>query len=303
MDADRAVFFDGRLRRPARRSYQTKSAWRFRGATPAGARAPIRFLRGEIEHRAACAAVSASRVAAQLVRIFAAGVSHFVEKRFDGKSRVRMAHRPPPLHGNFVLGTVQIHLQIGDSVKNVGSALDRRLSTPSLIVKFANNVPSMMDWPTMVCVHATGLPLASRPAAKWSYHIGRYHPPRRSSSRVQTTFTGTFAALATSVASVTKSDAGLARRPNPPPSSVVCSVTCSGFRPATLRGSGAIAGLKLRAGPNLAAICVQIHHGVERLHHAVGEVGNFVLGGDCLSRARESRGRVADFFRDGAGSL
>ena len=76
-----------------------------------------------------------------------------------------------------------------------------------------------------------------------------------------------------------------------------------GFQAGYVGGSGAIASLKLRAGPNLAAICVQIHDGVERLHHAVGEVGNFVLGGDCLSRARKSRGRVAYFFRDGAGSL
>ena len=53
-----------------------------------------------------------------------------------------------------------------------------------------------------------------------------------SSSRVQTTFTGTPAALATWTASPTKSEAGLARRPKPPPRNAVWMVTCSGLTPA-----------------------------------------------------------------------
>src|SRR5437667_4273634 len=76
----------------------------------------------------------------------------------------------------------------------------------------AKSVPCAMDWPTIVCVHAMGLPAASSPATKRSCHIGRYQPPARSSSRVQTTFTGALAILATCTASTTKSETGLARR-------------------------------------------------------------------------------------------
>src|SRR5260221_490749 len=68
---------------------------------------------------------------------------------------------------------------------------------------------------------AIGLPEASKPACMRSYHIGRYQPPRISSSRVQITFTGARKAFATATASTIKSEAGFARRPKPPPSSVV----------------------------------------------------------------------------------
>src|SRR2546425_11531870 len=91
-----------------------------------------------------------------------------------------------------------------------------------------------MDCPTIVWVHAIGFPPASSPAAKRSCHMGRYQPPARSSSRVQTTLTGALATLATLTASMTKSDAGLARRPKPPPRSVVLILTFSGGRPAGL---------------------------------------------------------------------
>ena len=53
-----------------------------------------------------------------------------------------------------------------------------------------------------------------------------------SSSRVQTVFTGTPAALATCTASLTKSDAGVARRPNPPPRNSVWMDTFAGGTPA-----------------------------------------------------------------------
>jgi len=43
--------------------------------------------------------------------------------------------------------------------------------------------------------------------------------------------TGTFAAFATSVASRTKSEVAVARRPKPPPRKVVWMKTCSGWRP------------------------------------------------------------------------
>src|SRR5437879_5515010 len=90
-----------------------------------------------------------------------------------------------------------------------------------------------MDWATIVCSQAVGLPAASSPATKRSCHMGRYQPPARSSSRVQTTFTGALAILATCTASTTKSEMGFARLPKPPPSSVVLILTFSGGRPAT----------------------------------------------------------------------
>ena len=55
-----------------------------------------------------------------------------------------------------------------------------------------------------------------------------------SSSRVQTVFTGTRAALATCTASLTKSEEGVARRPNPPPRNCVWMETFSGGTPAIL---------------------------------------------------------------------
>jgi hypothetical protein len=44
---------------------------------------------------------------------------------------------------------------------------------PSLIKPPAKGVPSMMDWPTIVCFHATGLPPASSPALIVECQIGR----------------------------------------------------------------------------------------------------------------------------------
>src|SRR6266481_10050773 len=53
-----------------------------------------------------------------------------------------------------------------------------------------------------------------------------------SSSRVHTVFTGTPAAFATCTPSLTKSDDGVARRPNPPPRNWVWIDTFSGGTPA-----------------------------------------------------------------------
>src|SRR3984893_862746 len=105
-------------------------------------------------------------------------------------------------------------------------------SIPFLMPKDSNSVPAIIDWPTMVCVQAIGFPLAPSPAANRSCHIGRYQPPCMSSSRVHTTFTGALATLATCTASTTKSEAGFARRPNPPPNNVVLIFTFSGKSPA-----------------------------------------------------------------------
>ena len=46
-------------------------------------------------------------------------------------------------------------------------------STPFLIIAEANGEPSMIDCPTMVCRHATGLPSLPRPARTWWAHMGR----------------------------------------------------------------------------------------------------------------------------------
>ena len=38
-------------------------------------------------------------------------------------------------------------------------------STPFLTMNCSNGVPARIDWPTMVCFHATGAPLPSRPTS------------------------------------------------------------------------------------------------------------------------------------------
>src|SRR6266481_8101070 len=60
------------------------------------------------------------KLAAQLVRIFSSGVSHFVEKAFDGKAGVRVADGAPPLYGDADFRSVQVNLKIGDSIKDIG---------------------------------------------------------------------------------------------------------------------------------------------------------------------------------------
>src|SRR5204863_872748 len=51
---------------------------------------------------------------------------HFIQERLDGKSRVRVSYGPPPLHGHADLGCVQVHLQVGDAVEQIGRAFDGR---------------------------------------------------------------------------------------------------------------------------------------------------------------------------------
>ena len=82
-------------------------------------------------------------------------------------------------------------------------------------------VPAMMDCPTTVCCHASGLPSGPSVALSRFAHCGRYQPPCMSSSRVHTTCTGLASRFDNSTASRTKSLAGFARRPNPPPNNCV----------------------------------------------------------------------------------
>src|SRR5438874_7437650 len=108
--------------------------------------------------------------------------------------------------------------------------------------------------------------------------MGRYHPPRISSSLVQTTFTGACTAFATSTASTTNSEVGLPRRPNPPPSIVVRVQTCKPYR------SCVVEALELSASPDVAAVGAQINKAVEWLHRRVRKIRNLVLGRDFGGR-------------------
>src|SRR5437879_9914291 len=79
---------------------------------------PVSFLRYQIEKRQH-ARLFCEKCAAQLIWIFFAGVSHFVEKAFDGEAGVRMAYGTPPLDRHADFWRVQVHLQIRNAVKNV----------------------------------------------------------------------------------------------------------------------------------------------------------------------------------------
>src|SRR2546422_8956650 len=96
-----------------------------------------------------------------------------------------------------------------------------------------------------------------------------------SSSRVQTTFTGFLMALEICTASWTKWLSGTARRPNPPPQSIVFNFTCSGLRPVSFDGV-AVGRLKLRAGPDLGAVGAHVGHAIHRLHRSVRKIRQIV---------------------------
>src|SRR5713226_10752765 len=86
--------------------------------------APTGFLGDQLQH-SAHARLTGQEFAAQFVGIFAAGMSHFVEKALNRKSGVRMTDRTPPLHRNADFWRVQVHLQIRNAVEKVSCAFDR----------------------------------------------------------------------------------------------------------------------------------------------------------------------------------
>src|SRR2546429_4803234 len=51
---------------------------------------------------------------------------HFIQERLDGKSSMRVSYGSPPLPGTADLGFVQVHLQVGDAVEQIGRAFDGR---------------------------------------------------------------------------------------------------------------------------------------------------------------------------------
>src|SRR5207248_7361346 len=51
-------------------------------------------------------------------------VGDFVQEGFDGETRVRMAHRTPPLHGNAYFGRVEIDLDIWNAVENISGTFN-----------------------------------------------------------------------------------------------------------------------------------------------------------------------------------
>src|SRR5439155_13576328 len=66
-----------------------------------------------------------------------------------------------------------------------------------------------------------------------------------------------------------------------------------GFQPGDLCRGGAIPGLELSAGPDLAAVRPHIGDAVERLHRSVGQVGQLINGFEFLGRLVYRGGRVA----------
>ena len=113
-----------------------------------------------------------------------------------------------------------------------------------------------------------------------------------SSSRVRITLTGLPTALATCTASTTKSEAGQARRPKPPPRKVVWNLTFSGCRPAT-RAAASRSTVWIWVPVQIsAAVGLQIDKAVERLHRGMGEIGHLVLGLKASSPPWPAGGRI-----------
>src|ERR1051325_3244956 len=102
--------------------------------------------------------------AAKFERVIACGVRQFVDEGLDDKCIVRMADRAPPqtrhAPGAICQSTSRFEIPYGMSFAP-STAVS---STPSFITADSNGVPTMNDWQTMRCCHASGLPSAPRPA-------------------------------------------------------------------------------------------------------------------------------------------
>ena len=86
---------------------------------------------------------------------------------------------------------------------------------------------------------------------------------------------------------------GFARRPKLPPAKSWLMRHLLGLQPDGLRDRDLVGGLELLAVPDFAAVGVELHHAVQRLHRRVREIRELVVGVERLRRAGERLGRVA----------
>ena len=125
--------------------------------------APASLLGGKFQHRFVARMMGQQRPA-EFDRVLAGRMGQFVDEDFGRIGGVGAADRPPPQHRHADLGRVQFDRDVRDVVGQIGRTLDRGAVDSVLDHDGSNGVPPMIDWPTMRCCHATGLPCASRPA-------------------------------------------------------------------------------------------------------------------------------------------
>ena len=122
-----------------------------------------------------------------------------------------------------------------------------------------------------------------------------------SSSRVQISFTGAPTAFDASTAAGTKSTSR--RRPKPPPSRVVWTLTWLGLQSRRV-GRGRLRHLlHLRADVHIAAVGFDVGRAIHRLHGRVRQQRQLVHGRERLGRRLERLRRVAALERGGDISL
>ena len=73
------------------------------------------------------------------------------------------------------------------------------------------------------------------------------------------------------------------------------------LEPGDAGGGGLVGGLRLGTGPDFAAVVLEAHHAVERLHGGMGQVGELEARFELGRRGGEGRGCVALVARHRAG--
>ena len=139
---------------------------------------------------------------------------------------------------------------------------------------------AVIDGLVICSVQARSWPFSSSPALTASRAGGRKKSCVISSSRVQINFTGAPTAFDASTAAGMKSTSR--RRPNPPPSRVVWTLTWSGFSPAAFGRRRLRHLLDLGADINVASICFHVGRTVHRLHGRVRHQRQLVNGRERL---------------------
>ena len=225
-------------------------------------------------------------------------MGHFIQEGLDGKSSVRVPHRAPPLHRDADLRRVQVHLHVGNAVKYVRGAFDRRgvyavldserLEERALHDRLADNRVRPSDR-IAVCIqtcHEAVMPHRPVPTSLQIVfaspddfyrgfggfgHVNCFHHKVRSGIRAPA-----------------KSSAQQ------------CGMNLHLFRSKTrhLCRVCAVYCFKLGSRPDFATVRPQIDNTVQRFHHRVCQVRHVVLGCNGLRRRFQSCCRVACLFGD-----
>ena len=88
-------------------------------------RAPARLLRRQLQH-AEMPRMFAQQCSPEFTGIFFCQPGKFVNETFGSEAGVRMSYRPPPLHGNIHFRLLIFNRQVGNLVRKIVGAFDRR---------------------------------------------------------------------------------------------------------------------------------------------------------------------------------